>query len=216
MKSESKHLRINEAKWDKWAASLDSNGWIGRRLRQAQEDVVSLLDIKEGTSFLDIGCGTGWAVGRAAELAAYRGLFYGVDLSSRMVEKAEGNFKGNDAVRFIRSDVESIPLEEGFFDMVICTNSFHHYLHPDRVLREVRRLLKYNGRFYLLDPAADNWFMKLVDLLGKLLEPAHVKLYSTEELQKLFNDTGLKYSVSEVSRTARKCQKVHVGEKIHQ
>jgi ubiquinone/menaquinone biosynthesis C-methylase UbiE len=128
-----------------------------------------------------------------------------------MIEKAAENFKGNGAVHFIRSDAESIPLKDDFFDAVICTNSFHHYLHPDRALREIRRLLKYGGKLYLLDPTADGWFIKCIDKIGELLEPAHVKLYNTEEFRNMFADAGLKYSASGMTRTR---QKVHIGEKI--
>ena len=121
------------------------------------------MDIKENSSFLDIGCGTGWAVGCVAALAANKGSFYGVDLSSKMIEKATENFKGNDAVRIIKSNVESIPLSDDFFNVIICTNSFHHYLHPDRALREIRRLLKYGGKLYLLDPTADSLLIKCIE-----------------------------------------------------
>jgi len=218
MKSESEHLQLNKAKWDKWARTLDGNSLRSRYLRRAQRGLISLLDIKANVNFLDIGCGTGWAVGCVAALAANKGSFYGVDLSSKMIEKATENFKGNDAVHFIKSDVESIPLDDDFFDVIICTNSFHHYLHPGRALKEIRRLLKYGGTLYLLDPTADTWFIKCIDKIGELLEPAHVKLYSTEEFRKLFADAGLKYSVSKVPVTSRITpthQKVHIGKKIH-
>lgn len=211
MKTDIDHRRINEAKWDKWARSMDGSGWPHSQLRRMQEAVVSFIDIKENISFLDVGCGTGKAVGQAAALARGKGLFYGVDLSARMIEKAQENFKGSDAVHFIRADVGSIPLDSGFFDAIICTNSFHHYLHPCGALKEIYRLLKRGGKLYLLDPTADSWFIRLIDTIGKLVEPAHVRLYSTEEFKKLFADAGLSYSSCPLPSTR---QKVHIGEKI--
>lgn len=201
---ESKHIELNEAKWDKWANSLDGKGWRYDYLRHGQSGVISLLDIKENISFLDIGCGTGWALGQAAKLIDDKGSFYGVDLSAKMIEKAKENF------HFIKSNAESIPLDDNLFDIIICTNSFHHYLHPDKALKEMYRLLKVGGKIYILDPTADIWIIKIIDKLAKLLGHGHVKFYSTKEFKKLIVGAGLKYEGRE---TIRMHQKVHIGEK---
>ncbi len=210
MKKETEHLELNEAKWDKWASSMDSDGWRHDFLREAQSKVISLLNIQEGVHFLDIGCGTGWAVGEAAKLVDDKGLFYGVDLSSGMIEKAKSRFDGKDNFRFIQANVETIPLDGDFFDVIICTNSFHHYLHPDKALDEMHRLLKSGGKVYILDPTADTWMIKLADKVIKLAEPEHVKIYSTKEFQKLFQKAGLKYITS---KATNRYQSIHIGEK---
>ncbi|MGA2625019.1 MAG: class I SAM-dependent methyltransferase [Bacteroidota bacterium] len=210
MKNEARHAQLNQAKWDNLANSVDSKGWRYDYLRAAQSKVVSLLDVKEDIHFLDVGCGTGWAIGEVAKLVNDKGLFYGVDLSSKMIEKAKGDFSGKDNFHFIKANAESIPLNDNFFDIIICTNSFHHYLNPSKALIEIFRLLKRGGKVYILDPTADNWIVKVVDKVGKLFEPEHVKLYSTKEFQRLFYDAGLRYTASE---TIKGHQKVHIGEK---
>jgi ubiquinone/menaquinone biosynthesis C-methylase UbiE len=210
MKSESKHIQFNEAKWDKWANSLDGKGWSYDYLRSAASGVISLLDIRDNINFLDIGCGTGWAIGQVAKLVNNKGSFYGVDLSPKMIEKAKENFKGNDNFHFIKANAESIPLNDNLFDIIICTNSFHHYLYPDKALREIYRLLKYSGKFYILDPTADNFVFKIADKIIKLIEPGHVKLYSTKEFKNLIVNAGLKYISTEIIRAH---QKVHIGQK---
>jgi len=211
MKDETKHVQMNKALWDKWAEAdtLDNNGRNSRFLRAAQGKVLSLLNIQPNVHFLDIGCGTGWAVGRAANLVNGKGLFYGVDLSPKMIEKAKSNFSGKDNFRFLQANSESIPLEDRFFDIIICTNSFHHYLHPDKALKEMHRLLKNGGKLYILDPLADSWLVKFWDILAKLKEPEHVRMYSTKEFQQLFEQAGLKYSSVKTSWH----QGIHIGEK---
>ena len=188
MKDETKHVQMNEAMWDQWADAdtLDNNGRMSRILRGDQSKVISLLNIQPNVHFLDIGCGTGWAIGQAANLVDGKGLFYGVDLSPKMIEKAKSNFSGKDNFRFLQANSESIPLENNFFDIIISTNSFHHYLHPDKALKEMHRLLKSGGKLYILDPLADLWFVKYIDVLKKWTEPEHVKVYSTKEFQQLF------------------------------
>jgi ubiquinone/menaquinone biosynthesis C-methylase UbiE len=210
MITESKHLRLNEKKWDKWAKSYDDKGLLHDKLRQAQSSIVNILDIKENVNFLDVGCGTGYAVGEAAKLVNGKGEFYGVDLSSKMIEKAKANFNSKDNFHFITANAESIPLDKDFFDIIICTNSFHHYLHPDKALNEFYRLLKRGGKVYILDPTADKWYTRVIEKIIKLVEPEHVKLYSTKEFHRLFSDAGFNYSTLE---TKSKHDKIHIGEK---
>ena len=210
MKTESEHLRLNEKKWDKWAASYDDNGWLHDKLRETQIKAVNILDLKENINFLDVGCGTGFAVGEAAKRINYRGEFYGVDLSSKMIGKAKANFSGNNNFHFIIANAESIPLEKDFFNIILCTNSFHHYLHPDKVLNEFYRLLKRGGKVYILDPTADKWYTRVIEKMIKLIEPEHVKLYSTKEFQHLFSDAGFNYLPLEIKS---KHDKIHIGEK---
>jgi ubiquinone/menaquinone biosynthesis C-methylase UbiE len=208
MKTDSEHIRSNEALWDRRAKSFDSPDWKTNYLRKAQTALVSLLDLKENMVILDVGCGTGWALGQAAARLKGRGQFYGVDLSSKMIDKAKENFEGLDNFHFIKANAESVPLEGNLFDIILCSNSFHHYRHPDKALKEMYRLLKPGGRTCILDPTADHWYIKVVDRLARVIEPEHVRLYSSQEFQRLFVEAGLTYGES-ISILAH--QKIHVG-----
>lgn len=207
---ESEHINSNIEKWDKWAQIADGKGRLFDYLRKAQTVVISMLDIKGDQNFLDMGCGTGWAVGQAAIMAGNKGSFYGVDLSPKMIEKAKENFSGSDNFHFLVANSESVPIEDNFFDFIICTNSFHHYLHPEKAMKEFQRLLRKGGKVFILDPPADTWFFKLTDRIYKVFEPQHVKLYSTAEFKSMILDSGLKYSGS---RKIENREKVHIGEK---
>lgn len=211
MKDEIKHAQLNKEKWDKWASSYDSNNWRNKYLRDAQSKLVSYLDVKDNVRFLDLGCGTGWAIGETAKLVGNKGEFYGIDLSEKMIEKAKSNYRDRDNFHFIEASAESMPLNNNFFDIIICTNSFHHYLHPDKVLKEIYRLLKKGGKIYILDPTADSWIIKIIDKIIKLAEPEHVKLYSTKEFRLMFEKAQLKYSIA--PQTFQAASKVHIGEK---
>ncbi len=208
--NESEHKRINEAKWDKWSENADGKGMKYDYLRKAQNSLIELAEIKEDLYLLDIGCGTGWALGQAAKAVNYIGSFYGVDLSSRMIEKAKANFTGHSNFHFITASSESIPLDDNLFDIIICSNSFHHYLHPDRAMKEIYRLLRPCGKTYILDPTADSFIIKIADKIIKLLEPAHVKIYSTQEFRNMMSEAGLAYAGSYEIQGQ---EKVHIGVK---
>ncbi len=210
MKSTSRHTELNESKWDEFAKSMDDETWTKNYLRQAQSSLVSLLDTKEGMRVLDIGCGTGRALGQIAVKVNGQGEFYGVDLSAGMLDRAREHFKGADNFYFIKANSESIPLGDDFFDVIICTNSFHHYMDPVQALKEMRRLVKVGGKISILDPTADLWVTKLADQVIRFFEAEHVKLYSTKEFQGLFAQSGLTYIDT---KTISWHQKVHVGTK---
>ncbi len=210
-KDESKQVALNKAKWDRWAATLDRKTLRREFLRNAQRKAISVVNIRPGMHFLDVGCGTGWAVGEVAKLAGGKGEFYGVDLSPKMVEKARENFRGRDEIHFLEANVEAIPLDSDFFDAIICTNSFHHYPRPDRALAEMQRLLKKGGRLVILDPTANSWIAKVADKIMRRIEAEHVKTYSTREFQQMFRDAGLRDVTSDEIRA--KSKRIHVAEK---
>ncbi len=210
MKNEMKHLQANQEKWDEWAEHLDGGSRRSDFLREAQGRLISILDLERNVQFLDVGCGTGWAVGEAARRVGDQGVFYGIDLSPRMIEKARRNFQGRGNFHFLEANAESIPLENDFFDTIICTNSFHHYLHPERAVQEFSRLLKKGGRVYILDPTADTWVTRLADWVIRRIESEHVKMYSSLEFQQLFENVSLGYIAS---KPVDSHSKIHIGEK---
>jgi ubiquinone/menaquinone biosynthesis C-methylase UbiE len=53
-----------------------------------------------GLRLLDLGCGTGWAVRYVVSLVHECGEFYGIDISSKMIEKAKENSAGFKNVYF--------------------------------------------------------------------------------------------------------------------
>lgn len=201
------HIRANEKRWDSWAGTYDNKRFDF--FRSFQKKAVELTQLKEGQSFLDIGCGTGFAVGYAASLTGDKGYFCGIDLSSKMIEKAIENSQGFHNVHFYKANVESMPFEDNTFDAAICTNSFHHYIDPVKALKEIRRVLKPGGRIHILDATTDDLTIRLVEKFIMSWQRSHVKLYSTDEFRELFKKSVLEY----VGTTAVGPMKVHTGEK---
>jgi hypothetical protein len=72
------------------------------------------------------------------------------------------------------------------------------------------RLLKSAGKVYILDPTSDTRLIKFIDKIIKIVEPEHVKIYSTKEFQQMFNEAGLKYSNSKIVNGH---ESIHIGEK---
>jgi ubiquinone/menaquinone biosynthesis C-methylase UbiE len=205
---ESGHAAGNAHKWDERARNFDARRFD--YFRWMQRRALRLLEIKPGMRFLDLGCGTGYAVRHVAALVEDEGIFCGIDISPRMIEIARASSGGLQNARFLVADAEELPLDAGFFDAAICTNSFHHYLHPVAALGEVRRVLRPGGRLCVLDITADSRLVRWIDGRVRLREPEHVKFYSTAEYERMFAEAGLKYVAS---RTVSTPMKAHIAEK---
>lgn len=189
MREAAEHAGLNRRKWDRRAETFDRKRYDF--FRAFQRRVVSLAGLEAGQRFLDLGCGTGWAVRHAAGLLGESGMAFGVDISSRMIEKAIQGSSGIANVSFQVGSSDRLPFSDGFFDVIICTNSFHHYLDPLRALIEARRVLMPGGRILILDLCTDDAFMKWIDERTRKKEPEHVKYYGTAELHAFFEGAGL-------------------------
>ncbi len=136
--------KANEAKWDRWSKNFDKKGLHTVYFRFIQKKVITMANPQLNSNFLDLGCGTGWAVCYTSSLLKDKGNFVGVDVSEGMIEKARVNSKDFMNVKFYKANVEELPLSNDYFDNIICTNSFHHYFNPKKVLSEVYRMLQLN------------------------------------------------------------------------
>ncbi|MGA1978605.1 MAG: class I SAM-dependent methyltransferase [Bacteroidales bacterium] len=203
-------LNAEKEYWDDWAGSMDGSGWRYKYLRNCQRLLVSILDVKEDISVLDVGCGTGHALGMISMLINGKGLFYGIDFSHGMIEKAKENFNDQSQFHFMEADAAAIPLSDDQFDIIICSNSFHHYPDPLKALNEMQRLLKAGGKVYILDPTADTWPIKIIGSFGKLFKHSREKFYSTKEFARLITGAKLKYAGC---RKIKMLQRIHMGEK---
>jgi len=114
---------------------------------------VSHADVKPGEVCVDLGSGRGSDVLRMADIAGPDGFVYGIDVSDGMLEKAASTAKrfGATNVRFIKSDLEDIGLDDGIADVVISNCTINHAADKRRVWKEIHRILKKGGRFVVSD-----------------------------------------------------------------
>jgi SAM-dependent methyltransferase len=94
---------------------------------------------------LDVATGTGKVALEAAQDAGPSGHVVGVDLSEGMLARARRK-AGDLPVEFRQMDAEALEFDNGSFDVVLC--GFGVFFPPDmvRVVREMRRVLRPDGR----------------------------------------------------------------------
>ncbi len=139
--------------------------------------------ITEPFDLLDIGCGTGSLAAMLA-LSPLPASVVGLDYSPAMCNVADRKARQAhiaDGVRFVSADSEHLPFADASFDVVTCSNSFHHYPHQQAVVHDIRRVLRPGGRFMLIDGFRDNivgWFVFDV-IIGAVEKPVFHAPWST-------------------------------------
>lgn len=111
------------------------------------ENIFEFLKDKKYTKLLDIGCGTGYLIDMLAKV--HEAEYTGVDLSPEMIKQA--NNKKIKNAKFIEGRSDEIPFDDNTFDIITCSQSFHHYPDTDKAMQEAKRVLKPGGLYILSD-----------------------------------------------------------------
>ena len=113
----------------------------------------SIEELNSGEKVVDIGCGAGIDSLVAAKKVGSNGKVIGVDMTDAMLNKARkaGEEAGFNQVEFKKGHAESLPIEDGWADIVISNGVIN--LTPDKktTFREIARILKPNGRVQIGD-----------------------------------------------------------------
>lgn len=113
-----------------------------------------IASVTKGGVFLDLGCGDGAVTVPCAQLGV---RIIAGDISNKMMmllqERARKNGVSLENVTLCRMNALDIPLKNESVDAVIANSVLHLISNPEKVLREICRVLKPGGRFVCLDDA---------------------------------------------------------------
>lgn len=154
-----------------------------KRLEElAPKDTLKRAGFKQGMALCDIGAGTGIFSFPAAELS--HGNIYALELSDDMIKILEDRIEDrgirNLKVKKVENDL--LPLGDKTCDLVIMITVLHHIEDKKLMISEIKRILKENGRFMVIE------FYKEDTSMGP---PVEIKI-SEEELGAIGDENGLK------------------------
>jgi ubiquinone/menaquinone biosynthesis C-methylase UbiE len=143
-----------------------------------------------GERVLEIGCGTGSDL---LQFARHGAITTGVDLTDRHLALARERLGGLATIR--RADIRALPFEDESFDYIYCHGVLMYTDEPEKVVREIYRVLRPGGRFNVHVYAFWSYFTlwrflrygtKMKNHLSNSLAPVHVDLYTARRLRHLF------------------------------
>jgi SAM-dependent methyltransferase len=109
----------------------------------------ALDPVRSREAVLDVGCGTGVDLLIATQLVGPKGKVCGLDLTPEMVEKARANLGPRAEVAL--GTAETIPFDDGSFDVVISNGVLNLSPLKDQTYREIYRVLRPGGRLQFAD-----------------------------------------------------------------
>ena len=124
-------------------------------------------DLPENARVLEIAPGPGFLSVALAKLGPFK--VTGLDISQSFVRMASEYAKREGvAARFIHGSASDIPLEDGFFDLVVCRAAFKNFSEPLKAINEMHRVLKPGGRAVIIDLRKDASWNEIVSYVDGL------------------------------------------------
>ena len=135
------------------------------------------LNITRGETVLEIGFGTGHSLKQMAEAVGEEGKVYGIDISSGMLDVSRRRLEKAGLwgrVELTCDDALKMPYADNQFDAVFTSFALELFDSPEipKVLAEIRRVLKPNGRLGVISMLKEEGSPKL----QQLYEWLHQKL----------------------------------------
>ena len=147
---------------------------------------LSLVDIQDSWTMLDIGCGGGATLKRL--LKRSRGAqVYGIDISEESVAKAiKVNADVINKQVFVQQgSAAELPYEDGKFNLVTAVETVYFWPNLPSCLQEVHRVLKPGGHFAIM--------VEVVDTDSKWTNVVEgMTAYTPDQLKTLLDEVGFK------------------------
>jgi ubiquinone/menaquinone biosynthesis C-methylase UbiE len=126
------------------------------RLRQHMAVVEMPLDGLAGKRVLEIGPGAG---GHSALFARHGAEVSAVDITRARARATAAKFRllGTDDCVAMQGDAESLPFDDGIFDIVYSNGVLHHTDSTEKAMEEVFRVLKPGGRAVVMLYCKSSW-----------------------------------------------------------
>lgn len=163
--------------------------------RQRIDHLLGFASLPSGARVIDIGTGDGLMALAAIEAGASEVM--GVDVSPRMLERAEylrlrSESESAHKVSFHLAPSQQLPFADKFFDAAICRLLLHHIYNPERTMREAWRVLKPGGVLVLADllSADDPVKRATQNAIEERRNPSHVAARSAEQYRHLLTESG--------------------------
>ena len=155
-----------------------------------------LAHLRAEAAVLDVGCGNGM---HSLKAAARSRLVLGLDrdrASLHIAVRTAGARRLRNTA-FVAADMEhGLPVASGSFDTVICLDLLEHVVERDRLLGEIRRILKPDGALLLAVPNRTTSWKRRLERAGLFAysDPDHKIEYTLPELTEELGTNGFRIS----------------------
>jgi len=142
-------------------------------------------------TILEVGCAGGHLSGLFSHIFP-KARIIGIDVHALAVMEAHKRFP---KIMFKVADAHKLPFKNDSFDLVICSETIEHVVSPSRILAEIERVMKKNGRA-IIEMDSGSLLFRLIWFLwtqfgkGRVWKRAHLHPFLAKELEKLIINNG--------------------------
>lgn len=156
--------------------------WVVKRL---EEITASFSPYRQSNQLLDVGCGAGTLLA-AARTNGWNAQ--GVDVSESVAEHVRSR-----GFEVFRGELHEANFREGEFDVVTAAELVEHLFDPQKVLKEIHRILRPGGVLWTTTPHWRGLSARLLGLKWRVVAPPeHLQLFSMTGLRTLLSNAGFR------------------------
>ena len=188
-----------EAAKENWRSGDAYETYVGRWSRKVAIEFLSWLELSEGLTWADIGCGTG-ALAEAILARCAPRFVNGVDKSAGFIAQAQDKISDPRA-NFEIADATALPWDPDYFDVSVSALTLNFVPNHEKMACEMVRVTKPSGLVvcYVWDYAGDMEMMRYFWEAALAATPSDAKLAQgvrfpfcqPQPLQALFEGIGL-------------------------
>ncbi|WP_417739593.1 class I SAM-dependent methyltransferase [Rosistilla oblonga] len=169
--------------------------WLIRPDRNKEENtdlVMQQLQLREGMTACDLGCGNGYYTLKMARQIGESGKVLAVDIQPEMLNllKARAQQDGHDNVVPILGEIDDPNLPEGEIDLLLLVDVYHEFSHPEPMLKSIRNSLTDTGVIALLEYRMEDPTVP-IKRLHKMSKTQILREYAANDLKLVREFNGL-------------------------
>jgi len=161
---------------------LNTNPYLKKKFTRIKKN-----NFLKNKTVLDLGCGWGSS---SILLSNYSNKLYAIDISDKSIKGAKQNLKffSKKKIMIKRMDAERLNFKNNFFDYVYSWGVIHHSNNPNKIFKNIFRVLKKDGKLFFM---IYNKFSLRYYCLGLYYLFFRLKIlagYTLDSVQKFFTD----------------------------
>lgn len=141
-------------------------------------------------NILDVGCASGWFLSKIH--ARYpKAKCAGIDTYKEAIDYGKRKYR---KLKLFYADGHKVPFKKNSFDVIICTEVLEHVISPEKVLREIERVLTKDG-IAIIEMDSGNFLFKAIwywwtNLRRGVWRDSHIHAFNSVKLEKMIKDNG--------------------------
>src|SRR3989344_5334054 len=161
--------------------------------RKTFRKIEAIADLQPSDTVVDLGGGTGriakFLVGKVQSITV-------IDSSVKMIEQCKNHF----GLSCVVASGENLPIADNSIDKIILIDALHHMQNQHQVIKEMKRILKANGKVIIEEFNPTTFGGKLIIILERISKLGSI-FHTPASLEKLFSDNGFFVQLADIKKT---------------